>query len=109
MPLAFTLGNLMSTLKVLDGKRTKPSSTADTSAIGELPCRTMLGACVTEWPANEREHLAHAPVYPTKAKPTGAFKNNRRRVATQMHSSGSSAVHEGANATNDNYERHYGR
>jgi hypothetical protein len=48
--------------------------------------RTILGPGVTEWLTNERERLAY-PSFIQKTKPTGAFKSNRRCLATQMHSS----------------------
>jgi len=70
----------------------------DISTIGRLPCRTLVAPCVTEWPANEPEDVAHAIVYSTKTKPTRASKNNRRRVATQMPGDGDSSSHQSVGA-----------
>ena len=43
----------------------------------------MLAPCVTKWPTNSGKILLHAIVYPTKTKPAGLPKNNRRLVTTQ--------------------------
>src|ERR1700722_3965130 len=45
----------------------------------------MLAPCVMEMADEQREGLGHAIVYLARTNPTGAFKNNRRLVATQMH------------------------
>ena len=73
----------MSKLKVLEGKS---EASFNCPTFRQLAKFRANNACALgdELADEQREGLAHAIVYPAKTKPTGALKNNRRRVATQM-------------------------
>jgi hypothetical protein len=82
MPVAFTQGNLMSTLKPLDTKEPGIAQLSDISTIGDIPSRTMLAPCVTKWPTNSGKVLLTPSFIRLKRIQLGLSRNDRRLVAT---------------------------